>query len=159
TGQGDICVGSPIASRQYGETAGLIGMFANTLALRSQVEGEGTFSALLSRVKATCLEAYEHQDAPFEKVVDMLHPQRNLAISPIFQVMVILQNADIGMRDPRFPRYALENCVSKFDLTAEFTETAEGLVGSLEYSTALYKPQTIERMAEHFTALCRAIAA
>ncbi len=74
TGQDDICVGSPIANRQYGETEGLIGMFVNILALRSQVEGEDTFAALLSQVKATCLEAYEHQDAPFEKVVDMLHP-------------------------------------------------------------------------------------
>ena len=96
TGQNDICVGSPIANRQHGETEGLIGMFVNTLALRSQVEGEDTFAALLSQVKATCLEAYERQDTPFEKVVDMLRPQRNLAISPIFQVMVILQNADMG---------------------------------------------------------------
>ncbi len=159
TGQSDLCVGSPIANRQYGETEGLIGMFANTLALRSQVEGKETFSALLSQVKTTCLEAYEHQDAPFEKVVDILHPQRNLAISPIFQVMVVLQNVDIGALDQRFPRYALDSGISKFDLTAEFTETPDGLAGSLEYSTALFKPRTIARMVEHFKALCRAIAA
>src|SRR5205085_7922869 len=127
TGQNDICVGSPIANRQYGETEALIGMFANTLALRSQVEGDDTFSSLVSQVKATCLEAYEHQDAPFEKVVDILRPRRNLAITPIFQVMFILQNADIGRMDPRFPRLLLDSVVSKFDLTASFTETSAGL--------------------------------
>src|SRR5207244_9645203 len=85
TGQNDICVGSPIANRQYAETEGLIGMFVNILALRSQVEGKEPFFDLLSQVRTTCLEAYERQDTPFEKVVDMLHPQRSLAISPIFQ--------------------------------------------------------------------------
>ncbi|MBZ5526231.1 MAG: amino acid adenylation domain-containing protein, partial [Acidobacteriia bacterium] len=159
TGQSDICTGSPIANRQYGETEGLIGMFVNTLALRSRIDGQDTFAALLSQVKATCLEAYEHQDAPFEKVVEMLQPVRNLAISPIFQVMMILQNVDTGTQDGRFPRYPLESNISKFDLTALFTETPEGLSGSMKYSTALYQPQTIERMAGHFTALCRAIIA
>ena len=159
TGQNDICVGTLIANRQYGETEGLIGMFFNTLALRSQVEGEDTFAALLAQVKATCLEAYEHQDTPFEKVVEMLHPQRNLAISPLFQVMLILQNVDRGVADEHIQPYSLDSGISKFDLTAVFTETGEGLAGQLEYSTALYKPQTIERMAEHFLALCRAITA
>jgi amino acid adenylation domain-containing protein/thioester reductase-like protein len=157
--QSDICVGSPIANRQYGETENLIGMFVNTLVLRSQVEPEETFCKFLSQVKTTCLEAYEHQDAPFEKLVDMLRPERNLAISPLFQVMVILQNVDMGTMDERFPRFPLESGVSKVDLTAEFTETAQGLAGSIEYSTALFKPQSIARMAEHFNTLCRAITA
>ncbi|HKO57253.1 MAG TPA: amino acid adenylation domain-containing protein, partial [Thermoanaerobaculia bacterium] len=159
SGQSDICVGSPIANRQYGETEGLIGMFANTLALRSRVEAEEPFSAFLAQVKATCLEAYEHQDAPFEKVVDVVRPQRSLAVSPIFQVMVILQNADIGTLDERFPRLLLDSVVSKFDLTASFTERPEGLSGLIEYSTALYEPRTIARLIEHFIALCRAIVA
>ena len=157
TGQGDIFVGTPIANRQYDETEGLIGMFVNTLVLRSQVEGEKSFTALLSQVKATCLEAYEHQDTPFEKVVELLQPQRSLAISPLFQVMVILQNAETGAQE--FARYPLPNDTSKFDLTASFTEMADGLRGFIEYSTALYQPQTMERMAEHFTALCRSITA
>ena len=110
-------------------------------------------------MKTTCLEAYEHQDAPFEKVVDLLRLQRNLAISPLFQVMMILQNVDLGTPDERIRPYPLESGVSKFDLTVAFTETPEGLAGSIEYSTALYKPQTIERMADHFIALCRAVAA
>ncbi len=80
-------------------------------------------------------------------------------MNPIFQVMVILHNADMGALDQRFPRYALESGISEFDLTARFTETTEGLVGSMEYSTALYRPETMARMAEHFLALCRAITA
>ncbi|HZI55639.1 MAG TPA: amino acid adenylation domain-containing protein, partial [Verrucomicrobiae bacterium] len=159
TGQNDICVGSPIANRQYGETETLIGMFVNTLALRSHVLGEDTFTALLSQVKATCLEAYEHQDAPFEKVVDMLQPQRNLAITPLFQVMFVLQNADMESLGQHIQPYPLESSVSKFDLTVGLTETPEGFSGLIEYSTALYKPQTIARLGEHFTALCKAVTA
>ena len=158
TDQNDICVGSPIANRQYGETEGLIGMFVNTVGLRTQTDGEDTFSTLLSRVRATCLEAYEHQDAPFEKVVDMLQPQRNLAITPLFQAMVILQNANTET-EQHFQLYPLETTISKFDLIFDFMETAEGLAGAIEYGTALYKPQTIARMAEHFIALCKAITA
>ncbi|MBZ5525497.1 MAG: amino acid adenylation domain-containing protein, partial [Acidobacteriia bacterium] len=158
TGQNDICVGSPIANRQYGETEGLIGMFVNTLALRSQVEGEDTFEGLLEQVRTTCLEAYEHQDAPFEKVVEMLQPERNLATTPIFQLMLMLQNADTGAQDQRFPRYPVQSEISKFDLTVAFAETPDGLAGSIAYSTTLYKPQTIARMARHFTTLCQAIA-
>ncbi len=158
TGQNDICVGSPIANRQYGETQDLIGMFVNTLALRSQVNGEDTFANFLSQVKANCLEAYEHQDAPLEKVVDLVRPQRNLAANPIFQVMLVLQNTTTGVLDPCFPRYPLESGTSQFDLTLGLTETREGLAGLIEYSTALYKPQTIARLAEHFRVLCRGIA-
>ena len=157
TDQSDICVGTLIANRQYAGTEGLIGMFVNSLALRSQMEGEDTFSALLSQIRTTCLEAYEHQDAPFEKVVDALRLERNPEISPVFQVMIILQNASMKAMDPRFPRYSFEADTSELDLTAEFTETAEGLTAMFEYSTALFKRQTIERMARHFTALCRAI--
>ncbi len=159
TGQSDICVGSPIANRQYGETEGLIGMFVNTLAMRSQVEGTDSFNALLSKVKATCLEAYEHQDAPFEKIVDMLRPQRNMAITPLVQVMMILQNVDMGAPDARLQRFPVDSGISKFDLTLELTETVDGLAGSIEYSTALYKPQTIARFSSHFASLCRAIVA
>jgi amino acid adenylation domain-containing protein len=157
TGQNDICVGSPIANRQYGETEGLIGMFANTLALRSQVVGEERFLSLLSKVRATCLEAYAHQDAPFEKVVDAVHPKRNLAITPLFQTMLVLHNVDMRAADEQIQRYPLDSGISKFDLTFAFTETPDGLDGSIEYCTALFAPQTIARMVEHFKTLCRAI--
>src|SRR6267154_129747 len=159
TGQEDICVGTLIANRQYGETEGLIGMFANILALRSQVDGDERFFGLLSQIKATCLEAYEHQDAPFEKVVDTLHSRRKLATNPIFQVMLILQNAAMGMPDDRFLDYPVETGLTELDLGLEFTETAQGLAGSIEYSKALFRTETIGRMAEHFLALCGAIVA
>ncbi|HEX6158888.1 MAG TPA: amino acid adenylation domain-containing protein, partial [Thermoanaerobaculia bacterium] len=157
TGQGDIVIGTPIANRQYDETEGLIGMFVNTLALRTQVEGDEAFADLLAKVRATCLEAYEHQDTPFEKVVDMLQPERNLAISPVFQVMMILQNTGTGVMDRSFSRFGLSSDFSKFDLTASFKETANGLAGAFKYATALFKPQTIAQLAGHFVALCRAI--
>ncbi|HEX6097860.1 MAG TPA: amino acid adenylation domain-containing protein, partial [Thermoanaerobaculia bacterium] len=159
TGQNDLCVGSPIANRQYGETEGLIGMFVNTLAMRSQVEGSDSFAALLAKVKTTCLEAYEHQDAPFERVVDSLHVQRNLATTPLFQVMLILQNTERAALDASIQPYPLDASISKFDLTVEFSSTPDGLDAIFEYNTALYKAETIARMAGHFTALCEAIAA
>ncbi|HEX8619605.1 MAG TPA: amino acid adenylation domain-containing protein, partial [Thermoanaerobaculia bacterium] len=158
TGQTDLCIGSPIANRQYGETEGLIGMFVNTLALRNQIDADDSFDAFLARVRATALEAYAHQDAPFEKVVERLHLQRNMAVSPLFQVMVTLQNVEAGALDGRMQRYSLQSGISKFDLTAAFSETPDGLSASIEYSTALFEPQTIARMAEHFTALARVIA-
>jgi amino acid adenylation domain-containing protein len=159
TGQNDICVGSAIANRQYGETEGLIGMFVNTLAMRSQVEGSDSFAALLAKVKTTCLEAYEHQDAPFERVVDALHVQRNLAIAPLFQVMLILQNTERPAADASIELYPLDGGISKFDLTVIFSNTPEGLDALIEYNTALYEAETIARMARHFAALCEAITA
>ncbi|TQV86009.1 non-ribosomal peptide synthetase [Aliikangiella coralliicola] len=157
TDQQDICVGSPIANRQYGETESLIGMFVNTLALRNQVSGDESFNAFLSTVKNTCLEAYEHQDTPFEKIVDLIQPKRNMAISPLFQVMLVLQNAPMQMLDDNVQVYPLDSGVSQFELTIEFTDTAEGLVGTVDYCTALYKPKTIERLITHFDTLCRVI--
>ncbi len=158
TGQEDICVGSPIANRQYAETEGLIGMFVNTLALRDEVRGEEGFTGLLGRVKTTCLEAYAHQDTPFEKVVEAVQPQRNMAITPLFQVMLMLQNTGDDLRS-QFAPYPLEMGVSKFDLSAEFTERDGGLSCYFEYSTSLFRAETIARMAGHFEALCRAIVA
>jgi amidohydrolase len=159
TGQFDICLGTPIANRNYGETEGLIGMFVNTLPLRTQLGGDDTFAALLSKVKATCLEAYENQDAPFARIVDAVQPSRNPAISPLYQQMFILQSADTGSLDQRTQRYFLDTGVAKHDITIEFNETTEGLDGALEYSTALFKPETIARVIEHLTRICRAIVA
>lgn len=157
TGQEDICLGSPIANRQYEETHGLIGMFANTLAFRTQLAGEASFTSLLSQIKATCLEAYEHQDTPFEKIVDRVQPDRSLAISPLFQVMFILQNASKNSTEQYIQSYPLEAESCKFDLSIALTETTDGIVGAIEYRTSLYNKQTIERVAKHFKSLCQAI--
>ncbi|MFQ3244132.1 MAG: amino acid adenylation domain-containing protein [Arenicella sp.] len=157
TGQEDICLGSPIANRQYEGTENLIGMFVNTIALRSLVEGEASFNTLLTQVKTTCLEAYKHQDTPFDKIVDLVQPQRSLAIDPIFQIMIVLQNTPREVPEQFIQPYPLKGEISKFDINFEFTETLEGLEGSIEYRTSLYSPQTIERMAQHFIRLCQAI--
>ena len=156
TGQQDLCLGSPIANRQYAETEGLLGMFVNTLALRSQLDSGDSFGLVLEKVKATCLEAYENQDTPFEKVVERVQPNRNMAISPLFQVMLVLQNRQ-SVTDQRIQPFPLETNTSKFDLTLELTETEGGLAGAIEYSTSLYKPTTVERMSEHFSAICESI--
>src|SRR5258706_1056608 len=134
-------------------------MFVNTLAMRSQVEGSDSFAAFLAKVKTTCLEAYEHQDAPFEKVVDTLHLPRNLAITPLFQVMVILQNTGRAAAvDASIQPYPLDGGgISKFDLTGAFSQTPEGLAAAFEYNTALYKPETVARTAAPFAAFCHAI--
>ncbi|TQV86011.1 non-ribosomal peptide synthetase [Aliikangiella coralliicola] len=167
TGQEDICVGSPIANRQYGETEKLVGMFVNTLALRSQIKDQDTLADLVSKVKDTCLEAYENQDTPFEKIVDLLRPQRNMAMSPLFQVMFVLQNTDLDrtkrgeVEKQNLPfeieDFSLDNEISQFDLTFEFAEVENGLSGSIQYCKALFKPETISRMVEHFTTLCQVL--
>ena len=101
-GQDDIAVGTPIAGRTRQETEGLIGFFVNTLVLRADLSNNPTFKELLRQVRETTLEAYTHQDLPFEKLVEELHPERNPSISPLFQVMFVLQNnAD---RAPGIPR-------------------------------------------------------
>jgi non-ribosomal peptide synthetase component F len=95
TGQEDIVVGSPIANRNRREIEGLIGFFVNTLVLRSNFTGNPTFRELLAQVRQVALEAYEHQDLPFEKLVEELKPERSLSYSPLFQVMFVLQNAPL----------------------------------------------------------------
>jgi hypothetical protein len=92
SGQQDICVGSPIANRTQQEVEGLIGFFVNTLALRSEVNGETSFTELLQQVKLTTMEAYEHQEVPFEKMVEVVVKERDLSRNPLFQVMFSLQN-------------------------------------------------------------------
>lgn len=159
TGQEDISIGSPIANRQYRETEGLIGMFVNTLVLRNRLDGDDDFLTVLRNVKATCLEAYEHQDAPFEKVVDLVQPARSMSVNPLFQIMVILQNAPMGALGDDIQPYPLDSGISKFDLMLAFEEGAEGLKGRIEYRTSLYRHETIERMARHFGTLCRSIVA
>jgi len=162
TGQGDICVGTPVANRPRPELEHLIGFFVNTLVLRVNSGGDPTFLQLLARVKATALEAFDHQDVPFEKLVEELPVERRLSHSPLFQVMFVLQNA---MREElKLPGLGLdlidvETGTAKFDLLLNLMRTAEGLSGSLEYNTDLFEAETIRRMAEHFRVLLEDAAA
>lgn len=159
TGQEDICFGGSIANRQHEQTESLIGMFANTLVYRDLIDGDESFTSLLAQVKNTCLEAYEYQDTPFEKIVDLVQPDRTIGISPLFQVMFVLHNVAMELSDDDIQDFPLELNFSRFDLIVHFTETAQGLDGMIVYKTALFKQQTIGRMVKHFTALCRAIVA
>lgn len=161
SGQSDILVGSPIANRNHSEIESLIGFFVNTLVLRTRFEDNPSFEQVLSAVRETTLQAYEHQDVPFEQVVEALNPQRYLSHSPIFQVMFVLQNAPMGdltLLDVTLSSLAQESTISRFDLTLSMSETVDGLVGSWEYSTDLFDGQTIDRMTGHFENLLIAIA-
>ncbi|HEY1380035.1 MAG TPA: condensation domain-containing protein, partial [Gemmataceae bacterium] len=164
SGQEDICVGSPIAGRNRAETEGLIGFFVNTLVLRTDLSGDPSFRAVLGRVREVALEAFAHQDLPFERLVQALRPERDLSHSALFQVMFILQNAPL-----KIPRLAgvttgplvelADNGTSKFDLTLTMVEEAEGLTATVEYSTDLFEEATIGRLLDHYQALLEAVVA
>jgi amino acid adenylation domain-containing protein len=162
TGQPDIVVGSPIAGRTMHETEPLIGCFVNTLPLRTDVSGDPTFAELLGRVRDTTLEAYEHDDVPFEHLVEALQPRRSLSHAPVFQVMFVLQNTPMPGRTGRMldvESIELPGDTSKFDLTLALVETPAALHGTLEYATDLFDRQTIDAMTVDYLALLSAVAA
>jgi amino acid adenylation domain-containing protein len=162
TGSGDIVVGSPIANRNRSEIEGLIGFFVNTLVLRTNLSDRPTFRELLYRVRDAALEAYTHQDLPFEQLVEALQPQRSLSHTPLFQVMFVLQNAPMTEIElPGLTFSAIENNTetAKFDLTLSMQETGEGLSGTFTYNTDLFEAATIQRMAGHLQVLLEAVVA
>ncbi|HSK78180.1 MAG TPA: amino acid adenylation domain-containing protein, partial [Thermoanaerobaculia bacterium] len=162
SGQDDLAVGSPIAGRNPVETEGLIGFFVNTLVLRGDLSGTPTFGELLGRVRETALAAYLHQDVPFEKLVEELAPERSLAHAPLFQVMLVLQNAPVESLEiePLRLRPAGDTgTMAKFDLTLTLEETEDGLRGVLEHATDLFDAATIDRLAVHFERLLAAALA
>ncbi|MBE9212893.1 amino acid adenylation domain-containing protein [Plectonema cf. radiosum LEGE 06105] len=156
----DIVIGSAIANRHRAELEGLIGCFANTLALRTSLSGNPTFEELLNRVREVALGAYAHQDLPFEQLIDELQLVRSLSYTPLFQVMFLLQNASIQpliLEDLSWSPINSDNGTAKFDLTLSMSETANGLIGSFEYNQDLFKVSTIERMIGHWQTLLQAI--
>ena len=162
SGQSDIVVGTPIAGRNRQELEELIGMFVNTLALRSNVRSETCFLELLVQVKATTLEAYAHQDLPFERVVEELAKERGLSHTPIFQVMFALQNVPemrIEMTELEFQQEPIDSQTAKYDITLAVRETNQSLVADFEYRTDLFEPSTIAQMAQHWENLLRSIIA
>ena len=162
SGQTDIVVGSAIANRNRAETEGLIGFFVNTLALRSDLSGDPSFLKLLMQERHVALGAYEHQDVPFEKVVAELQPERNLSHSPLFQVMLELQNTPAEVLKAgglEFEAIGIESQTEKFDLTLMLDETKEGLSGVLTYSVDLFNGSTIERILSHWRRILEGMAA
>ncbi|MEG5173407.1 amino acid adenylation domain-containing protein [Microcoleus sp. B3-D7] len=162
TGQADIPVGSPIANRNRAEIQGLIGFFVNNLVLRTDLSGTPTFRQLLVRIREVSLEAYAHQDLPFEKLVEELQPDRNLSYNPLFQVAFVLQAAPVAAESIAGLNLTLldvENQTAKVDLTLYLEEKQEEISGQFEYSTDLFDAATIKRMAGHFITLLDGIAA
>ncbi|NMG11915.1 non-ribosomal peptide synthetase [Brasilonema sp. UFV-L1] len=180
TQQEDIAVGSPIANRNRSEIEGLIGFFVNSLVLRTDLSRNPTFQELLSRVKEVALGAYAHQDLPFEKLVEELHPERNLNQNPLFQVVFALQNAPMSALE--LPGLTLnplpfDSETTRFDLEFHLWERAskggatltpqnglwvdssEGISGFVIYSTDLFDDATITRMLGHFQTLLENIVA
>jgi amino acid adenylation domain-containing protein len=160
SGQDDIVVGSPIAGRNRVETENLIGSFINTLVLRTSLSGNPTFSGLLQRVRDVALGAYAHQETPFGKLVEVLQPERSLSHSPLFQVMFVFQNAptfDLNLNGLSVSREQMNKQGSPLDLMLEARETSEGIRCFFEYKTDLFDPATIERLAERFQLLLKAV--
>ncbi|AGP35405.1 hypothetical protein SCE1572_13250 [Sorangium cellulosum So0157-2] len=160
-GQDDIVVGTPIAGRTQRETEGLIGLFANTLVLRTDLSGEPTFVELLRRVREVTLDAYAHQDAPFERLVEELASARDLSRSPLFQVVFVFQNMPLpalSLGDVSLSLLPVESTTAKFDLTLSLQETDGVIRGELEYSTDLFDAGTIARMAGHLQTLLEGLA-
>ncbi|MFF9687115.1 amino acid adenylation domain-containing protein [Streptomyces sp. NPDC014623] len=161
--QTDIAIGTPVANRQRIESEGLIGFFANTLVMRADLSGDPSFTGLLGRVKDMALQAFSHQDVPFEAVVDALHLERSLSHSPLFQVAFVLQEAhtdrEVRLGDLDVSLIEFDFGITKFDATLDLRETPDGLIGAVEYNTGLFDRETVGRFVRHYTALLHAVVA
>src|SRR4029079_13292652 len=146
---------------QRGEVEGLIGYFVNALALRTDLSGDPSFRELMKRVREIALGAYQHQDVPFEKLVEELQPERSLSYNPLFQVVFAVENSpDFSLQLPGLTIGGLDadSDTAKFDLRLSMSEIGNELMGTLRYSTDLFEASTIKRMLAHFQTLLESIA-
>jgi amino acid adenylation domain-containing protein len=160
--QEDILVGAPIANRKPIETERLLGFFANTVVFRTDLSNEPTFRELLTRVREVSVGVYQHQDLPFEKLVEAIQPERNTSHTVVFQVLFALQNTalpDLKMPGLDVKLTNIDSGNVRFDLTLHMTEWPEGLTCMLEYSTSLFNASTITRMVEHLKILLQEVVA
>jgi amino acid adenylation domain-containing protein len=159
SGQEDILVGTPISGRTRSETENLIGLFLNTVLLRSRFNDRLDFRSLLQQVREGAMGAYAHPDLPFEHLVAEIAPQRESSRTPLFQVMFILHDPDAVSQVSRASGYKeLSTGTAKFDLTLVLSESGDGLDGMMEYSTDLFEADTVRRLCGHFVALLEAVA-
>jgi aspartate racemase len=162
TSHDDVVVGTAVSNRNHIETEGLIGPFANNLVLRTDFSGNPPFRAILQRVRKTAIGAYAHQDLPFEKLVEALHPTRGLAHHPLFQVMFILHQQDqeqsLRLKDLSLSILPIEIGTARYDLFLDLTDGPQ-ICGSIEYSTELFERSTIDRLLGHFENLLEGIVA
>jgi amino acid adenylation domain-containing protein len=161
SGQKDIVVGTPIAGRTHRQLEDLIGCFTNTLALRTDLSGDPSFSDLLGRVKEVALGAYAHQDLPFERLVQELHPERNLAQQPIVQVMFVLQNAprkEFKMGPIAISTYGYAIQTARFDILWSIGLSPQGMWGAIEYATDLFDASTMQRFAQNLERVLQCVS-
>ncbi|HEX8707620.1 MAG TPA: amino acid adenylation domain-containing protein, partial [Pyrinomonadaceae bacterium] len=162
SGQTDIVASTGVANRNRPETEALIGCLINILLLRADVSGDPTFREILKRTREVALDAYAHQEVPFELLVESLQPERDLSYNPLSQVMLVLQNSPLDKLS--FPNIsssvmAIERGAAQFDLTLHLWDAPEGLGGFVEYSTDLFDAETIKRLIGHFQTLVESVAA
>ena len=161
-GQTGITVGTPVANRRRTELEPLIGLFVNTLVLHLDTAECQSFRELIGRAREVCLGAYANQDVPFEKLVEELQPERSLSHTPLFQVLLVMQNVPrtvVDLKGLRLEGLSAEVGATKFDLTLVAQESEEGLACTIEYNTDLFEGDTINRLAQHFERLLEAIVA
>jgi amino acid adenylation domain-containing protein len=162
SGQEEVIIGTPVANRTRPEIEPLIGFFVNTLALRIDLSGAPGVTELLARIKARTLEAQQHQDLPFEQVVEIVRPIRSLSHSPIFQVLLTWQNLPEGNPDLtglKLAQLATPRTTTQFDLTLSLRETGQRIVGEIGYATALFDRETVRRYLGHWFTLLKAMTA
>ena len=160
SGQDKILVGTTTANRRDALLEEMVGFFANTLVLRGDLSGDPTFREFLRQVRETALNAYAHQDIPFEMLVEELQPERDMSRNPIFQTMVVLQNAPfptLELSELTLSAMRIESSTAKFDLLLSLAETKKGLTVSVEYNNELFVSGTILRLLSHFETLLRSI--
>ncbi|MBT7408878.1 MAG: amino acid adenylation domain-containing protein, partial [Methylococcales bacterium] len=156
SGQDDICVGTPVANRNHSELEVLIGFFVNTIVMRTKIDSKSGFEDILKQVRQYALEAYAHQDLPFEKVVEVLQPERNMGHTPLFQVMFALQkqhNLEIDLPEISIKPFAGETGISKFDLSLFIEDGEDNFTGRIEYNTDLFNESTIAQLQKHYVKL------
>lgn len=165
TGQEDLCIGTPIAGREHPELEGQIGFYVNTLVLRNRFDGQQDFVQLLRQVRETTLQAYKHQSYPFDELLEVLPLQRDISRNPLFDVFISLQDnvldlaAGTAAAGLTVRPYEQETRICKFDLTFDFTETAEGLAFSLGYNTDIFPAHFAAQLSLHFEQLLAAVTA
>ncbi|MCB2407701.1 non-ribosomal peptide synthetase [Hymenobacter lucidus] len=165
--QNDIVVGTPVAGREQHQLQDQIGFYVNTLPIRTQLAGEASFEVLLRQEREAILQAFEFQAYPFELLVESLGLKRNLSRSPLFDVMVVLQNIDERPHSSKwqvlpglqFEPLPLPSGTAKYDLTFTFEETPAGLALGVEYNTSLFRKDTVERLTAHLSRLFAQVAA
>ncbi|MGW1374183.1 amino acid adenylation domain-containing protein [Streptomyces sp. NPDC002446] len=158
----DLVIGVPVANRGRKEVERLIGYFVNMLALRTDLSGAPSFRELLGRVRKVCLDGFAHQQVPFERLVEELHPQRDLSRTPVFQVSFVFQNIampDFKAAGLRLEPMDMESSTARFDLELQVFDRPEGLSGWFEYNSDLFDRATIAHMAEHLKLLVRNLLA